>query len=334
MISALLRQTTDEEEFSGTAKLAYRWTDQFMTYASASRGYKAGGFNLDRESAMCAPTGTPVNDQTNSACPVTGGLIDTGRPGVSAVADPNTSFRPETVDSYEIGLKTQWFDNSLLFNVSVFDQTFDNFQLNTFAGTQFIVVTLPEVTSRGVDMDFLWNSPVKGLTFQGGGTIADTIISRFTPAEFDNYSDYLPVAHMQDRRLSFAPKYTASLAASYETPILSDKLVFRANVSGKYNSAYNTGSDLNSTKVQEEFTIVNARIGIGMPDDSVRIELWGQNIFDEDYIQVGFNGTFQVTSNAGPIGQDPGVINNPTSVYDAFLGAPRTIGMTLRAKFQ
>lgn len=328
-------QTNNEEKFSGTAKLAYRWHDQFMTYVSGSRGYKAGGFNLDRESVQCAANGTAVNAQTNSACPVAGGLIATGRPGASWVADPDTSFSPETVDSYELGTKTQWLDNTLVVNVSLFHQKFTDFQLNTFAGTQFVVVTLPEVTSKGIDMDFLWSSPIEGLRFQGGGTIADTIIGRYTGTDFKNYSDFLPVAHMQDRRLSFAPKYTASLAATYETPILDNKLIFRSNVSAKYNSAYNTGSDLNSAKVQKEFTVVNARIGIGLPDDSVRIELWSQNLFDQDYLQVGFNGTFQVPSTAPAfIGQDPGIINNPSSVFDAFLGAPRTVGLTLRAKLR
>src|SRR5690606_33885322 len=41
-------QERSEDEWSGTLKAAYRWNDAFMTYASAARGYKAGGFNLDR----------------------------------------------------------------------------------------------------------------------------------------------------------------------------------------------------------------------------------------------------------------------------------------------
>ena len=37
-----------EQEWSGTASLAYDFSDDIMTYASYSRGYKAGGFNVDR----------------------------------------------------------------------------------------------------------------------------------------------------------------------------------------------------------------------------------------------------------------------------------------------
>src|SRR5690606_24676177 len=41
-------QESDEKEWSGTLKAAYRWNENVMTYASAARGYKGGGFNLDR----------------------------------------------------------------------------------------------------------------------------------------------------------------------------------------------------------------------------------------------------------------------------------------------
>ena len=44
--------------------------------------------------------------------------------------------------------------------------------------------------------------------------------------------------------------------------------------------------------------------------------------FDKDYLQVGFNGPFQVDEN-----------NDAISVYDAFLGAPRTYGVTLRMRY-
>ena len=43
------RQRIEESEWSGTAKLAYRFTQDVMSYVSYARGYKASGFNLDRE---------------------------------------------------------------------------------------------------------------------------------------------------------------------------------------------------------------------------------------------------------------------------------------------
>ena len=63
-------------------------------------------------------------------------------------------------------------------------------------------------------------------------------------------------------------------------------------------------------------------IGIGSDDDRWTVELWANNLFDEDYIQVGFNGPFQVDEN-----------NDAVSTYDAFLGAPRTWGVTARLRY-
>jgi iron complex outermembrane recepter protein len=90
---------------------------------------------------------------------------------------------------------------------------------------------------------------------------------------------------------------------------------WRANVGAKYTSEYNTGSDLNPVKLQEAMTLVNARLGIGAQDNKWFIEAWAQNLTDEEYYQVVFDATLQ------------------TGTYNAYLGAPRTYGLTLRMQF-
>ena len=97
-----------EERVTGTAVLSYKATDRLLTYASYSRGYKAGGFNLDRAG-------------------LTYGNVD-----LNAL-----QFAPEIVDAYEIGakFKTRGFN----LNVAAFRQDFSNFQLNTFNGINFVV---------------------------------------------------------------------------------------------------------------------------------------------------------------------------------------------------
>lgn len=294
----LVTQSRTEEEVSGTAKVAYRWNPDIMTYASYSRGYKAGGFNLDREQRIVV---TPT--------------------GPNFTADPDTSFEGEFVDSWELGAKTSWFGGSLLLNAAAFHQTFTDFQLNTFVGTAFIVETLPEVISRGVDADFIWLPPLEGLTFQGGVTYAETEIQPFTAQDLVQPSRINSLRRLPGARLSFAPLWSASVAGSYEREIGAG-LMLRANLSAKYTSSYNTGSDLHPSKLQDELVLVNGRIGVGPTDESWTVELWSNNLFDEDYLQVGFNGPFQVDEN-----------NDAISVYDAFLGAPRTYGMALRLRY-
>jgi outer membrane receptor protein involved in Fe transport len=291
-------QARTEEEFSGTAKLAYRFNPDVMTYASYSRGYKAGGFNLDREQAIFV-TAT----------------------GPNFTADADTSFRGEFVDSYELGAKTSWFGRSLLLNTALFWQNYSDFQLNTFVGTAFVVETLPEVRSRGVDMDFVYAPQIEGLTIQGGVTYAETEIQPFTAADLINPTRFNSLRRLPGARLSFAPLWSASLASTYEREVLGG-LKLKANLSGKFTSKYNTGSDLHPSKEQEAMVLVNGRVGLSNAEETWTVEVWSSNLFDKDYVQVGFNGPYQVDEN-----------NDAVSVYDAFLGAPRTFGATVRFKY-
>ena len=316
------KQNTGEEEITGTVKLAYKVSDDIMTYASFARGYKSGGFNLDRTSrARITPLGAPLPFNPGANCTVASGCLD-----YAVLTD--TSFAAEFADSYELGIKTKWFNNSLLLNATVFYQDFTDFQLNTFIGTAFVVESIPQVISKGVDADFVWFTPVDGLALQGGVTYAETQFGDFTAADLTDASRFNSVFRLPDSQVSFAPRWSASVAATYERD-LTDTLVFRSNISAKYTSQYNTGSDLHPAKQQDAFTLVNARIGIGSADDRWTVELFSNNLFDQDYLQVAFNGPFQVdTSNPYSATAD-----NNISTYDTFLGAPRTVGLTLRGKF-
>ncbi|HRD27116.1 MAG TPA: TonB-dependent receptor [Caulobacter sp.] len=316
------KQNSGEEEFTGTVKLTYKVSDDIMTYASYARGYKAGGFNLDRSSrARITPFGSPLPFNTAINCAVASGCLD-------FAVNSNTSFAPEFADSYELGVKTKWFNNSLLLNATLFYQDFTDFQLNTFVGTAFIVESIPEVVSKGVDADFVWFTPVEGLAFQGGVTYAETQFGDFDATDLSDPTRFNGVFRLPGSQVSFAPRWSSSVSGTYERD-LTDSLVLRTNISAKYTSRYNTGSDLHPVKDQEAFTLVNARIGIGSTDERWTVELWSNNLFDQDYLQVAFNGPFQVdTSNPYNATADANI-----STYDTFLGAPRTVGVTLRGKF-
>lgn len=281
-------QTSSENELTGTGKLSARLDDDLMVYASYARGYKAGGFNLDRErtGSINLPPAAPTGPRL----------------------DLNTRFAQEIVDAYELGAKTTWFDGALLFNAAYFHQIYENFQLNTFTGTQFIVTPIPEVVSRGIDTDFFIFGPIEGLSFQGGVVYAETQYGVFNAALAG-----VP-ARLPTQRVSFAPLYSGTLAATYETPLW-DSMMIRFNVAGKYTSDYNSGSDLNQFKAQPAYTVVNGRIALGPDDESWALEFWGQNITDEDIIQVGFDAPAQ------------------TDIVNAFLAQPETYGLTLRASY-
>ena len=95
-------QRIDEDDVSGTLKFSYNFTPRLMSYVSYARGYKASGFNLDRERNPVPPTG------------VAGPPLFT--------VDADTSFAPETVDSYELGTKFLTSGRRLRMNATLFSQ--------------------------------------------------------------------------------------------------------------------------------------------------------------------------------------------------------------------
>lgn len=294
-------QESEEKEWSGTIKAAYRWSERLMTYASAARGYKSGGFNLDRV-------------QSSNG-------LSSGGAGITPVDD--TYFPGEFVDSFEIGAKSTWAGGNLLLNATLFHQTYTDFQLNSFLGTSFVVRSIPEVISQGIDTELLWQTPLAGLSFQGGVTYADTRYGDETPtAEFLAPAGAL--YKLPGSRASFAPLWSASGSATYEWGFGND-LIGRVNVGTKYMSEYNTGSDLDAEKVQEGFAVLNARVGFGAKNRRWMVEFWGLNILDEEYVQVGFDAPLQAPGSPAP--------GDPRNSYNAFLGAPATYGLTFRVMY-
>ena len=266
----VVSESQTDAGWSGVGRIEYRLADGVLTYASWSRGRKSAGYNLDR-----AQTGL--------------------------VPDASTAFAPETVNAAEAGLRATGQDGRVSVAVSAFHQRYEDFQLNTFLGTTFLVRSIPEVTAKGAELE--WTArPVEGLSLQGGLVYAQT-----------EYGDQ-PVAGLPllaGSRLSFAPLWSGTLSGVYERPI-GGNLTARATLATKYSSAYNTGSDLAPEKVQQAYWLTNGSLAVSDAAAGWSVEVWGRNLSDETYSQVAFGAPFQ------------------TGTLGAFLGAPRTVGITLR----
>src|SRR6185369_13072328 len=96
--------------------------------------------------------------------------------------------------------------------------------------------------------------------------------------------------------------------------------------------------DLDIEKRQKGFSVFNGRVGIHGPGDGWAIEFWGQNLLNEDFMQVAFDAPIQggcTTRGAvnGFCAVPTAVPNRATQLFGAFLGEPRTFGVTLRAKW-
>jgi outer membrane receptor protein involved in Fe transport len=359
--SLFLNDHVTESRLSGTAVISYKPMDRLLTYASYSRGYKAGGFNLDRSALFrsTAPSATPppfVISGNGAICATATQVNCSGH-----VASGNDlKFKPEINDAFEIGAKYngRGFD----INLALFHQVFRDFQLNTFNGLNFVVENINSCSDdlAGADTD---NSPFTGACtgHLGGGVRSQGFeLEAFTRPMRDlqvnggvvmsstKYRENLVGAdgrpltnalfQLPGRRVSGAPLWTATGSVAWTPPIGGSGLRGLVYFDGRYMSKYNTGSDLDIEKTQDSYAVFNARIGIHGADDAWAVELWGQNIFDKNSVQVAFDAPIQGgCTTRGAIANfcgttSSGIPNRSTQLFGAFLGEPRTFGVTLRAK--
>jgi outer membrane receptor protein involved in Fe transport len=337
-----------EDEFTGTAILSWKATDDLLVYGSFARGYKAGGFNLDR-SALKSP------------------IASFAASGGAQALVGRLQFDPELVDSYELGAK---FSNGPFgLSVSAFRSDFSNFQLNTFNGIVFLVQSINGcgtdlggadrdqnlsaagtsfnaaaattgacasgdvgygVRAEGVELEASL-VPARNFRVAAGLTYAktryrDNLVGSKTGAPLDPALRKLP-----GDNLSNAPEFVATSSVTWTPDIGSSGMSGLFYIDGRMTSDYNTGSDLFPQKEQDGFAIFNARIGLRGPDQAWGLELWGQNIFKQDYAQVAFNSPFQAGATSAPFvdPQYPG----GRQLISQFLAEPRTYGITLRGKF-
>jgi iron complex outermembrane recepter protein len=346
-----------EDEFTGTTILSYKWSRDLMVYASASRGYKAGGFNLDR-SALKNP------------------VLPFAAVGGAQALVGNLQFDPEINTAYEIGAK--FSRGPLTLNAVLFRQDFKNFQLNTFNGSVFLVQT---VNGCGVDLNggdrdqstipgapnYVPPPPANptanpaaatgacpagevgyGVRSEGielesalrvrrdlnvtlGLTYANTryrnqLVGNENGAPLDPALRKLP-----GDNLSNAPELVMTGSLGWTPRIGGSGLTGLFYVDGRLTDGFNTGSDLFPQKEQESFAIFNARIGIRGADERWSIEAWAQNIFNTGYTQVAFNSPFQEGARTGAF-TDPNFPGG-RQIFSAFLAEPRTFGLTGRFRF-
>ena len=325
-----LRDGFDESEFTGTGVISWKPNRDLMLYASYSRGYKAGGYNLDR--SELAPTAfTPI---TNASV-------------------TRLRFDPELVNSYEVGLK--YSTRKFTANVTVFRSDFENFQLNTFNGTNFVVQNIgscsqslngadqdassttgactgdvgPGVRSQGVELE-LGIYPAPGFAVNLGYTLADTKFRRNLVGSATGVPLDGALFELAGAQMSNAPRNVVTSSVSWTPEIGNSGLTGLFYADARMSSDYNTGSDLFIEKEQDGFVVVNARIGLRGPDNNWALEGWVQNLFDTNYQQVAFNAPFQGANSASHVQRFGGTANQ---LFASFIAEPRTYGVTLRKRF-
>jgi outer membrane receptor protein involved in Fe transport len=325
-----------EREWTYTGKLAYDLTDETIVYVSYSRGYKAGGFNLDQDSydLIVGPGGTtsftPCSATLTNTC-----LLD------------STRFDPEFSDAYELGLKTTLLDGRLRLNIAGFYTEFEDFQLNTFTGLGFVISNVDEVESRGGELEMLFEA-AEGVLLNLGVTYADTRYGDNVDLVFGhNYPQAGPVpvvplppgsdnpfdgidppldcnnpppggvfdprtcVNVDGERITHAPAWQGAIGLMIEQPIPGTELMWFWNTNAAYRGRHNTGSNLHPLKEQSAYWVLGAQIGLRPADANWEVRFWGTNLTNEIVKTIVFDSVFQ------------------TGGQSAFYNEPRMFGVTL-----
>ena len=288
-------ESRSDSEFTGTVKVAYELTPDILLFGGYNRGFKSGGFNLDRSSLESSFVGAALGAPNDGPQ-----LLD-------------LEFEAETVDSFEAGVKSSWLDGRATVNVTGFFSQVDNFQENTFNGTNFVVFN-NDVETFGVEVD-VTAEPIDGLIFQGGFLWVDA-----TRTFVDPDAPPLPGAVNADgtnigQQLGNTPEFVITGQSTYVYPI-NDWLNATLHANVRWQSSTNlVQGTLFEAFENGSFATVGTRIGLETADGKYGVSFFGNNIFDQ---------AFNVNAFGVP---------EQTGTLATFPGAPRFYGVELKARF-
>jgi iron complex outermembrane receptor protein len=249
--------------------LDHKFTQNIMAYASVSRGFKSGLFG----------TVTPT--------------------------DP--AVRPSTLDAYEIGLKSQLFDNRLRLNMSGFYYKYTDIQLNEVVTGVSKLINAAASTTKGFDLD-AEAVITRRFRVQASLTYLDGTFDSFSNAPLFSPrvnamgqpvgGDVLSAINARGFTTPFTPTVTASLGAQYDIP--TELGTFHLAGSAAYNSGYDWNPD--DRLKQPAYTLVNASIKWTSLDGRYDVRLWGSNLLSQKYYSyVTDSGVGDIGSAAAPL---------------------------------
>ena len=199
----LYQEDDTDEETSGRLTLEYDLDADSMVYLSQTRGFKPGGTNL------------------------TFGASGDGTP---AMVLP--TFKSETLDSTEIGFKTEFLDGRALANVAIFDYTYKNLQVqgtdpDVFKGG---VVNIPESEVQGLELEFTaslsdsWTIDANFAYLDSEITSSFEYLDNAKAQRYSFGSEALRYALREDvkgNELAKTPEITADISLIYSTQLAS-----------------------------------------------------------------------------------------------------------------
>lgn len=206
-------------------------------YASATRGAKSGGFNYTM------PT------------------IHAG-------------FAPESLWSYEVGAKTNWFGNRMLLNITAFKYDYTDLQVQAFITLGVIDITnAADATVKGVELE-LQTRPVPGLEIGGNLAYLDAYYTRYPGA---------PTGDATGNQLSSAPKWAPMVYGQYRAELANGASILLRGEYTHRSRQYFTPANV-AAQSQAGYGLLNANLGYTSPSRRWQVVIYGRNLADTQYV--------------------------------------------------
>jgi iron complex outermembrane recepter protein len=259
--------------------LDHRFNDDLLAYISDNRGYKSGLF--------------------------------------STIPASSTPIRPEVIDAYEVGLKSEFLDHRVRLNSSFFYYDYSQLQVSTENRTSIVLQNAASAQIYGVDLDLEAKMGAHLTVTAGVEALRDKFTS-FSDAEFfqpqtlaEGGGNAIVVGNAAGNQLPYTPSYSANLGFNYEIPTAYGQLDLSANYS--YVSTWSPNAD--NILRSPISNLINAKLGWQLPDNRTQIALWVKNL----------------TNQAVPMFMESGA--NPGGYNEQITQPPRTFGFTLQYSF-
>ncbi|MBL8629197.1 MAG: TonB-dependent receptor [Rhodospirillaceae bacterium] len=287
----------------------YQATENVLLYASATRGFKSGGYN-DYQ-----PT--------------------------------NPVFNPEFIWSYEAGVKSDLVDGKLRFNASAFYYDYSDLQVTTFLNSLTLVANAAQATVKGIDLEMV-AQPKKAVTLGAAVSVLDAEYDQFSapygvcsplvlssPTCAGRTAGQVRLINAAGNRLNNAPKVKGNAFVEYAHDMGNmGTLTMFGQVSYTDRIFFNAANDANVS--QDGYTLVDARLTWAPSDSNFEISLFGKNLWDKEYVHniVQFTSTSlpppaTALPNAGVPVTDPFAVGSALG----YPGPGRQLGIEAKYRF-
>ena len=295
-------QKQDWDDLSPQVTLSWTVSDEWMLFASYREGFKSGGFD---GAFSFAPT-------------------------------PIASYEPEKADGFEVGAKGTLLDNSLQLNAAIFSYKYSDLQLSTFnaqtLSLQIVNAAVAEI--KGIEADFVWNTPVDGLQTRGSIGLLDSEFKKYLAECWEGQSiaagcdqgfnaGRFNAQDLSGEPLNLAADFVAAFGVVYEREL--GGVLLGLSVDAAYSDDYETSSERIPGTTQDSYTRLNAAIGLANLDDTWSVTLIGRNLTNEYTITTG--------TNQPGTGRNTGTANAVPADAAAYVRPGRTVALEVGFKF-